>query len=158
MSPDQIFRIGPLRFDALSGELAAPAESRRLEPRAAAVLALLCARPGQMVARQALLDQCWGEGEGSDEALTQAVAQIRRTFQELGAPADLIETLAKRGYRLNGGNAGPGLAAETRPATINRTLIAAAVALLAILALLLVAPHQLRHNIRHAVGLGPSAH
>ena len=159
MSADQLFSIGSLRFDAASGELSAPARSRRLEPRAAAVLATLCAQRGQMVTRQLLLDRCWGAGEGSDEALTQAVSQIRRTFQDLGAPADLIETLAKRGYRLNAD--GAPVAAQRLPAQAaagRRGLVMAGIALLVLVAAVIAAPHGLRHSLRHALGLGPTAH
>jgi DNA-binding winged helix-turn-helix (wHTH) protein len=159
MAADQLFSIGGLRFDAASGELSAPARSRRLEPRAAAVLAALCASRGQVVTRQALLDHCWGDGEGSDEALTQAVSQIRRTFQDLGAPTDLIETLAKRGYRLNGDGGpatNPPLPAQAT--TGRRGLVVAGVALLFLVAAIVAAPHGIRHSMRHAFGLGPAAH
>jgi DNA-binding winged helix-turn-helix (wHTH) protein len=159
MSAAQLFRVGSLRFDAQSGELSAPARSLRLEPRAAAVLAMLCGRPGQIVARQALLDDVWGPGEGSDEALTQAVAQIRRTAQELGEAPGLVETLAKRGYRLNGGSANSAqLVRDVRATPSRRALIGACVVILALAALVFAAPHGLRHSIRHALGFGPATH
>ena len=159
MSAAQQFRIGPLRFDEASGELIARTRSRRLEPRASAVLAALCAQRGQMVTRQDLLDQCWGNGEGSDEALTQAISQIRRAMHELGASGDLIETLAKRGYRVNGDSEPAATQPEVAgPATGQRGSMIAFVALFAIVAALLVAPHDIRHSVRHALGLGPSAH
>src|SRR5947209_9404875 len=100
MSEGRDFPIGDLIFDVPSGELRRHSRSRRLEPKAAAVLALLCAAGGAVVSRQELLDSCWGNGAGSDEALTQTVAQIRRAFDELGESTALIETLSKRGYRV----------------------------------------------------------
>jgi DNA-binding response OmpR family regulator len=42
---------------------------------------------GAIVSRSDLIDRCWREGEASDEALTQAVAQIRRTLTDLCNPA-----------------------------------------------------------------------
>ena len=95
------FRIGKLDFDPSTGDLEGGAGSRRLEPRAAAVLAVLLRASGEVVSRRQLLAQCWSGDSGSDEALTQAVAQIRRNLAALGEPADRIATLAKRGYRIS---------------------------------------------------------
>ena len=156
------FEVGKLLFDAGAGELNTRAQVRRLEPRAAAVLAALCSQCGTVVSRQLLLDKCWGEGEGSDEALTQAVAQIRRAIEELGERPDLIETLAKRGYRLRSAdpevNSNP--SAPARPGAgrtkRRRWVIAAAALLLILLATWLVLPHGARHWLRHTLGWGPS--
>src|SRR5437763_13474123 len=94
------FRIGVLSFDSATGELIGQRKVRRLEPRAASVLTALSVADGSIVSRQELLDRCWGDGMGSDEALTQAISQIRRAFEELGEAPTMLETLAKRGYRL----------------------------------------------------------
>lgn len=152
-----IFEIGRLSFDPQSGDLSTRAMSRRLEPKAASVLTELCSAKGEIVSRQTLLDRCWGEGEGSDEALSQAVAQVRRVLEELGEPADLIETLAKRGYRLNAPPAKPGpIPGRRHDFALGRWVTAALVAV--ILIVIFADPHAIRHRVRHMLGMGsPSA-
>lgn len=157
MSERTRFAIGGVTFDATSGELGARAVTCRLEPKAAAVLAILCTRSGELVTRRELLDRCWGNGEGSDEALTQAVSQIRRAMQDLGEPTGLIETLAKRGYRISDRDAATDVART--PGAGKRkysapTLLAAGV-LFALVLGAIVFPHELRHTVRHGLGLGP---
>lgn len=73
-------------------------KSTRLEPRAFSVLQAVVAGKGQPVARDELLDRCWSDGFGSDEALTQAVAQIRRALGEGAGNPRFIVTIPKFGY------------------------------------------------------------
>ena len=124
----------------------------RLEPRSAAILGQLRDADSEIVTRQELLDGAWGSARGSDEALTQAVAQIRRGFEEIGIH-DAIETLAKRGYRLRVRLADQcGIARPTSPRT---SLIIGGLILALMLALSFA--HPIRHAVRHALGLGPPA-
>lgn len=67
----------------------------RLEPRLCRLLDLFIEHPGQPLEREFLLESVW-PGEGSDEALTQAVSRLRRC---LGA--DVIETRPRFGYCLS---------------------------------------------------------
>ncbi len=155
------FELGGLIFDAPAGELATRARTKRLEPKAAAVLAALCDERGSLVSRQALLDRCWGEGEGSDEALTQAVAQIRRAIEELGEQPGMVETLAKRGYRLRemedaAHDAAPSQMLQARSGP-SRWLIASMAAIVLLVAIWTLLPHGPRHAVKHALGMGPPA-
>ena len=126
----------------------------RLEPRSATILDQLQAANGAIVTRQELLDLCWEPGSGSDEALTQAVAQIRRAFEQLGV-SQAIETLAKRGYRLNA-SLGSETTVPGSAGTVRHLRLPLAIASLAIVAVLAISfAHPLRHAIRHALGLGP---
>ncbi len=78
--------------------------TRRVTPKAVAVLCLLAEVPGRVVSRTDLLAQAWPNTLPSDDVLTQAVTQLRKAF---GAGAigtaegwAYIETIAKTGYRL----------------------------------------------------------
>jgi DNA-binding winged helix-turn-helix (wHTH) protein len=145
--------FGRVIFDRRTGELRGPSGAVRLEPKAAAVLVVLGDADGELVSRGQLLDRCWGQGAGSDEALTQAIAQIRRAFEDLGAPQP-VETLAKRGYRLRvEAEAVPAPAPANTRSTARVMTLTVGVALLAAV---LLAPHGIRHSVRHALGLGPS--
>lgn len=76
----------------------------RITPKALAVLRVLAAQPGQVVTRQALLDEVWSETMPTDDVLTQAITQLRKAFGSgAGGPDEgraYIETIAKSGYRL----------------------------------------------------------
>ena len=80
-------------------EVAGPGGVRKLEPRAAQVLAALLERPGEVVGRGALLDLCWPEGGGSDEALSQSVAQLRRALGDDPRRPRFVRTIHKSGYQ-----------------------------------------------------------
>ncbi len=97
--PPGRIRAGEAEIDLAAREIDTGAAVRRLEPRAAAVLAALMAAEGAVVTREALLDACWGEDGGSDEALTQAIAQLRRAFAEDPRRPRYIGTVPKAGYR-----------------------------------------------------------
>ena len=156
--------IGSLAFDPGAGELRRGGSVRRLEPRAASVLSALAHRAGDVVTRQELLDRCWGEAEGSDEALTQTISQIRRALAELNETDGLIETLSKRGYRLKSSARGANGSRRDRPASLlaprgpRSRRVPLAFLTIAVLALWILFPHAPRHFVRHALGLGPGSH
>lgn len=92
-------RFGEAVIDLTTREIRAGGRAVRIEPRAAAVLAEIINHAGQVVSREMLLDACWPAGEGSDEALTQAVAQLRRALGDTVKAPAYIATVSKTGYR-----------------------------------------------------------
>ncbi|MEM1434116.1 MAG: winged helix-turn-helix domain-containing protein [Pseudomonadota bacterium] len=89
------FRVDPARNAALAGD-----QETSLEPRVMDVLCQLAATPGEVVARDELIDRVWGVEHGADESLTRAISLIRKMFRTAGDGLDYIETIPKRGYRL----------------------------------------------------------
>jgi DNA-binding winged helix-turn-helix (wHTH) protein/tetratricopeptide (TPR) repeat protein len=77
-----------------------PAEGSEqlLEPKVMDVLSVLAAHPGEVLSREDIVNTVWGRSFGTDESLTRAISILRKTL----VPGDgrLIETVAKRGYRL----------------------------------------------------------
>ena len=65
-----------------------------------AVLTHLAARAGEVVTRAELLDAVWGGTVVQEEALTQAVSQLRRALDDDPRAPTIIETIPKQGYRL----------------------------------------------------------
>jgi len=115
-------RIGKWVADPATNELRNAGRSVRLEPKPMDLLMRLAAQPGEVVPRETLLEDVWSDAVVVDEALTQAVARLRKS---LGDDADYIETLSKRGYRLTV----PVQPVEAGPAAPRRrTLTAAAIA------------------------------
>ncbi|HEY1604752.1 MAG TPA: winged helix-turn-helix domain-containing protein [Allosphingosinicella sp.] len=103
---DDPVAIGVGIFDPRRGAVRRGAEEVRLEHRTALTLALLCRRRGELVTREEIRQAIWNGRITSPNSLAIVIGDIRRA---LGDDArDLIETVAKRGYRLK-----PEAAAET---------------------------------------------
>ena len=129
--------------------------ARRIEPRAAQVLERLVEAGPAVVSRDTLLEHCWPDGDGSDEALTQAIAQLRRALGDKPGAPRFIQTVPKRGYRWIGEEASASLPARRLvrfpPANL-ATLAAAAAAGLAVVAIFLAVkpapqPQQVQETV-----------
>ena len=97
---EQGFYLGDLLVEPLRGLVTSKDDVRHLSPKAAEVLLCLASSPGELVTRDNLLANAWGEGEGSHEALSHAVSEIRHAFGGHQDDPHIIQTLPKRGYRL----------------------------------------------------------
>lgn len=86
-----------------SNELVCETSNERivLEPRLMQLLCLLAASPYGVVSRTELSDQLWPHVIVNENSLTRAVSSLRSKLKRLSSDATLIETIPKRGYRLN---------------------------------------------------------
>lgn len=91
--------LGEVVVDVESRRVSAPGGVHSLEPRVFDLLRTLAGRPGLTVTREHLIDMVWGRAEGSDEALSQAVAKLRRALGDDARAPRFIETVPKLGYR-----------------------------------------------------------
>ena len=87
----------PLRFrdmviDVARNRVAIGGASHQIEPKPMEVLFALASRNGQVMSRQALIDEVWGIAHGGDESLTRAISLLRKVLP------DHIRTIPKRGY------------------------------------------------------------
>ena len=64
------------------------------------VLLALARQPGQVVSRQELEREVWPGRIVTDDAVTNAIGKLRRALDDNPRRPRLIETIAKRGYRL----------------------------------------------------------
>ena len=96
----QGFYLGDLLVEPLKGQVIDRAGSRHLPPKAAEVLLCLARSPGEMVARETLIECAWGADGGSHEALSHAVSEIRHSLDDHVDDPVFIQTLPRRGYRL----------------------------------------------------------
>ena len=87
------------RFDPGTGRLWNGRREVSLTPRAAAVLAELVERAGQVVTRQELLQSVWGDTVVSEAALTACIQELRRALADDARRPRFIETRHRRGYR-----------------------------------------------------------
>jgi TolB-like protein/DNA-binding winged helix-turn-helix (wHTH) protein/Tfp pilus assembly protein PilF len=132
------FTIGELRVDPPGGEVTGPGGTQRLDPKVMGVLVTLAERAGHVVQREELMTRLWPNVVVGDDALTRCLYELRRQLALAGGGDEyraIVETLPKRGYRLNG-KVAP-LAAPAVPpgsARVSRTIawVAGTVALMAV--------------------------
>ena len=72
----------------------------RLEPRVMDVLVCLAERAGEVVSRDTLNRQVWGNVVVTDQAVTNCISELRHHLNDDRSANRVIETIPKRGYRL----------------------------------------------------------
>lgn len=70
-----------------------------LRPRSMAVLRCLAAHAGEVVAKEALLDEVWPDVTVTEDSLTQCIRDIRRAIGD--DEKRVLETVPRVGFRLN---------------------------------------------------------
>jgi len=94
-------RFGEFEFNRETGELWQGRAAIRLQPQPARVLALLIARPGELVTREALQRHVWGEDTVVDfeQGLNWCVRRLREILHDNPSEPKFIQTVPRRGYR-----------------------------------------------------------
>jgi TolB-like protein/DNA-binding winged helix-turn-helix (wHTH) protein/Flp pilus assembly protein TadD len=99
------FQLGALRIDPQDGQVAGPGGREKLDPKVMDVLLMLAQRAGHIVLREDLLAKLWPNMIVTDDVLSRCIYELRRQLSQAGGDERLralIETVPKRGYRLNG--------------------------------------------------------
>lgn len=131
-TPD-ILVLGDHRYDRSTGRLEdARGKTVHLRHQSAQVLAVLATQPGQVVARDTLLDEVWPETATTDDSLVQCIADIRRALGR-----DAVQTFPKKGYCLRATEGRPAATTSGYGSRGHRTILMA-------LSLVLVAALSLR--------------
>ena len=94
------FYLGEYLVEPVTGRVSGPGSPQHLPSKAVEVLLCLASNPRSLISRDELLQSVWGEGGGSNEALSHAVGTLRQVFNDHPDDPKLIQTLPKRGYRL----------------------------------------------------------
>jgi Tol biopolymer transport system component/DNA-binding winged helix-turn-helix (wHTH) protein len=100
-APARVVRFGPFEADVRTGELRKDGRRVRISNQSFAVLALLVARPGELVTREELCASLWPAGTfvEYEQGLNAAINRVREALGDSAASPRFIETLPKRGYR-----------------------------------------------------------
>lgn len=96
----QGFYLRDLLVDPLKGQVTGRAGSEHLPPTAMEVLLCLASSGGELVTRESLIEKVWGADQGSQEALSHAVSEIRHALDDHPDDPKFVQTLPRRGYRL----------------------------------------------------------
>lgn len=81
-------------------EIEAEGRVTRVESRSMQVLMVFARHPGEILSKEELLHQVWGEAFVTDEVLTRAVWELRRAFGDDARNPTFISTVPRKGYRL----------------------------------------------------------
>jgi TolB-like protein/DNA-binding winged helix-turn-helix (wHTH) protein/Flp pilus assembly protein TadD len=104
-TPAHGFVLDALQVEPLAGLVSGPGGRERLDPKVMDVLVHMAEHAGQVVLREELLARLWPHVVVTDDALTRCFYELRRCLVHAGGDERyraLVETIPKRGYRLNG--------------------------------------------------------
>ena len=128
-------------IDLATGELNQHGETQQLEPKVLAVLTVLYQANGMLVSQQTLLDTVWPNTVVAPNALQRCITQLRKHLAD--DDKTLIQTFAKRGYRLQVPTTAPRLkTSRSLPKPRNIAMIAAALIIILSLIWLQVSSRQ----------------
>ncbi len=96
----QGFYLRDVLIEPAKGRVTSRQGSERLPPKATEVLLCLARRSGELVTHEELLECAWGEHQGSREAVSHAVSEVRQALNDNKDDPAFIQTLPRRGYRL----------------------------------------------------------
>jgi DNA-binding winged helix-turn-helix (wHTH) protein len=101
-------RFGVYELDSDAMELRKHGVPIRLQQQPFRVLASLAGRPGEIVTREELQQQIWGNTfVDFDQSLNKAVNRLRETLNDNAGAPQYIETVPRRGYRFIAAVAAP---------------------------------------------------
>jgi Tol biopolymer transport system component/DNA-binding winged helix-turn-helix (wHTH) protein len=132
-----VLQFGEFELDVRNHRLRRSGAELKLERIPMELLILLASRPGELVRREEIVQQLWGDeiNVDTENAINTAVRKIRLVLGDDSSSPRFVQTISKRGYRF--------LAEPTRPAeplqapastskTIQWTLLAGLAALLCV--------------------------
>ena len=93
-------RFGVYELDRDAMELRKHGVPIRLQEQPFRVLAMLAERPGEIITREQLQEQIWGNTfVDFDQSLNKAVNRVREALNDNAGTPQYIETVPRRGYR-----------------------------------------------------------
>jgi len=93
------YRFADATLDVAAHTLEREGRVCTLEPKAFAVLQVLVRHAGELVTRDALLDEVWGHRHVTPGVLTRSIAQLRHVLDDDPHDARVIQTHHALGYR-----------------------------------------------------------
>jgi Tol biopolymer transport system component/DNA-binding winged helix-turn-helix (wHTH) protein len=99
MSAPVIYEFGDIRVDLARMQVLRAGSAVPLEPKLFDVLRFLIENRQRVVTKEELLDKVWSGTFVTQNALTRAIAQLRKSLGDEAHESRVIETAARRGYR-----------------------------------------------------------
>jgi DNA-binding winged helix-turn-helix (wHTH) protein len=93
------YLFGPFRADQAAYRVSKGERLLDLTPKLLDLLFYLLERPATLVTKEQLLDAVWPDANVTDNALAQAVSELREALGDSASSPTYIKTVARRGYR-----------------------------------------------------------
>lgn len=94
------FQLGTRRVSPLEGWIEGPGGVEHVQPKVMDVLLCLARQPGEVVERDAIVDEVWDGRPATDDVLTRCISELRHVLDDHTDDPTYIQTIPKRGYRL----------------------------------------------------------
>jgi DNA-binding winged helix-turn-helix (wHTH) protein len=92
-------RFGPFLVDRTAYRVLRGAEPLDLTPKLLDLLFHLVDHPGTLITKEELLEALWPDANVTENALAQAVSELRQALGDAAGAPQYIKTVARRGYR-----------------------------------------------------------
>lgn len=96
------YRFGPFDLDVAAGQLTRSGERVSLRPKCFDLLLFLASHPGELLSKERLLDEVWGDVVVGDATLSRTITELRDALADDPDAPLYIETVPRRGYRFIG--------------------------------------------------------
>jgi len=93
------FRFGPFIVERAAYRLLREGQAITLTPKLVDLLLYFVARPSVLITKDELLSAIWPDVTVTENALTQAISDLRQTLGDDPSAPTYIQTVARRGYR-----------------------------------------------------------
>ncbi|HXT69622.1 MAG TPA: winged helix-turn-helix domain-containing protein [Vicinamibacterales bacterium] len=93
------YRFGDFEADRVAYRATRGGAALDLTPKLLDLLFHLLDRPGQLVTKEELLDAVWPNANVTENAMAQAMSDLREALGDEAASPTFIRTIARRGYR-----------------------------------------------------------
>jgi DNA-binding winged helix-turn-helix (wHTH) protein/Flp pilus assembly protein TadD len=93
------YRFGPFTVESGAYRLVREGTPIQVSPKIIDLLLYLVARPSALVSKEELFNALWPDVAVTDNALTQAVSELRQALGDDPSKPTYVQTVARRGYR-----------------------------------------------------------
>lgn len=97
---DGAFRVGSWLVDPSLNTISRNGATTHLEPKVMEVLVCMARHADETLPKERLLEEVWPGTFVTDDALKRCILELRRVFEDDAREPRVIQTIAKRGYRL----------------------------------------------------------
>ena len=97
---DSSYKVGQWLVEPSLNTISRNGTTVQLEPKVMSVLVCLVEHAGDPVSKQQLLQSVWPDTFVSEGVLTRSISELRKVFEDEAKEPRVIQTIAKRGYRL----------------------------------------------------------
>src|SRR6187402_2973384 len=93
------FKFGPFEADRAAYRVSRGQTPLDLTPKLLDLLFYFLDRPGRLITKEELLDGVWPGANVTDNAMAQAISDLREALDDDAGSPTFIRTIARRGYR-----------------------------------------------------------